>query len=115
MIPDNVLKYKGYTAVVSYDAEDNILVGSVVGVDDIIGFHADSAEEIRKEFKIAIDGYLETCKRAGEKPDKPRGGLITLALPLDLELCLERAAEETGKNTKTLILDAVQAAYRTRK
>ena len=43
----NSLKYKGYTARIDFDPEDEIFVGRVVGIKDIIGFHAEVAKELR--------------------------------------------------------------------
>ena len=43
----NSLKYKGYTARIDFDPEDEIFVGRVVGIKDIIGFHAESAKELQ--------------------------------------------------------------------
>lgn len=35
--------HKGYTAHIQYDDRDGIFVGRVLGIVDIIGFHADTA------------------------------------------------------------------------
>lgn len=108
---DNILRYKGYTASVQFDADDGILVGIVLGIKDIIDFHGDSVETIRKEFKVAIDEYIKACKKLGREPNKPRQGKIVLALPIEIEAGLEQVVEETGKSAKALILDAVKDTY----
>ena len=56
----NIMSYKGYTAIVDYSAEDECLVGHLAGIDDIVGFHGDSEEEIRKAFEEAVDFYIQT-------------------------------------------------------
>lgn len=108
---DNILRYKGYTASVQFDADDGILVGIVLGIKDIIDFHGDSVDAIRKEFKVAIDEYIKACKKLGREPNKPRQGKIVLMLPVDIEAGLEQVVAETGKSAKALILDAVKDAY----
>ena len=35
------MSYKGYTASMVFDADDKIIVGRVLGIDDIIAFHAE--------------------------------------------------------------------------
>ena len=35
----NSLSYKGYVARVEFDGEDEIFVGHIAGVADVVGFH----------------------------------------------------------------------------
>lgn len=108
---DNILRYKGYTASIQFDADDGILVGIVLGIKDIIDFHGESVESIQKEFKVAIEEYIKACKKLGREPNKPRQGKIILTLPVEIEAGLEQVIEETGKSANTLILDAVKDMY----
>jgi predicted HicB family RNase H-like nuclease len=71
----NAMKYKGYTARMEFDAEDNILVGKVLGVEDIIVFHAESVHEFQAAFHTAIDGLYRSerevepeARKAGQWP-----------------------------------------------
>ena len=52
---NNTMKYKSYTAIVEFSAEDECLVGHIAGINDLIGFHADSVEEIRQVFHETVD------------------------------------------------------------
>ena len=47
----NTLTYKGYTARIDFDDRDNILVGRVLGVSAIIGFHGETVAELRADFE----------------------------------------------------------------
>ena len=38
----NTMTYKGYTACIDFDDRDNILVGRLLGIHDVIAFHADN-------------------------------------------------------------------------
>jgi predicted HicB family RNase H-like nuclease len=58
----NTIKYKDYTAKVDFDSEDEIFVGKVIGINDIISFHAKTVEELNPAFHDAINHYLEACK-----------------------------------------------------
>jgi predicted HicB family RNase H-like nuclease len=42
----SVMKYKGYTARIDFDARDNIFVGRVLGVRSIVGFHGDTVAKL---------------------------------------------------------------------
>ncbi len=55
----NIMKYKGYLARIEYSADDGCLIGRVIGMRDIIGFHGDSVEAIEKEFHESIDFYID--------------------------------------------------------
>ena len=65
-----ILEYKGYTASVEYDEEDNIYFGKVIGISDLISFHGESITDVKKNFKESIECYLEFCKEVGKIPEK---------------------------------------------
>jgi len=67
----NSMSYKGYTARIEFDERDDIFVGRVLGVRDIISFHADSVAELCAELSVAVDDYLTDCAERGVSPDKP--------------------------------------------
>ena len=95
---NNTITYKGYTAIVGFSADDECLVGHIAGINDVIGFHADSAEEIRKVFHETVDDYLATCAKLGREPNKPYSGKITLRLPPELHAQLAVQAEANGSS-----------------
>ncbi len=41
------LTYKGYSARIEFDAEDELFVGHLAGIQDPIGFHADTVTASR--------------------------------------------------------------------
>ena len=45
-----IMEYKGYHAIVEFDAEDQIFVGVVFGIADSLSFHGTSVEELEKSF-----------------------------------------------------------------
>lgn len=60
-----VMKYNSFTARVEYSDEDGLFVGHIAGVKDVVGFHGESINELRKAFEEAVTDYLETCARPG--------------------------------------------------
>jgi predicted HicB family RNase H-like nuclease len=66
----NTMTYQGYTARIDFDDRDNLFVGRLLGIRDVIGFHADSVAELRAAFEEAVGDYLETCAALGKSPDK---------------------------------------------
>lgn len=47
------------------------LVGRVLGVNAIIGFHSETLAEFRADFEATIDFMLEDCRARGIAPEKP--------------------------------------------
>jgi predicted HicB family RNase H-like nuclease len=63
----NTLSYKGYTARIDFDARDDIFIGRILGVRDIISFHSETTHGLQREFEIAVDDYLADCEKQGKK------------------------------------------------
>ena len=58
--------YKGYAATSAYDPEDGIFFGRVAGIEDGVGFHADTRSGLLAAFQEAVDDYLATCLLLGK-------------------------------------------------
>jgi predicted HicB family RNase H-like nuclease len=94
----NVMTYKGYMAPIEFDAEDGLLVGHIAGINDVVGFHASSVEELNAAFHEAVDDYLETCKKVGKSPDKPFSGQVMVRVRPEVHARSALAAQVTGKS-----------------
>ncbi len=70
----NKMTYRGYVASMTFDAEDEIFVGRVLDVDDIISFHGESIPEFEANFRTAVDDYILVCE-SDPKPKRTRSGL----------------------------------------
>ncbi|AZU03747.1 hypothetical protein X907_1212 [Glycocaulis alkaliphilus] len=102
------MRYRGYRARVDYDSEDKVFAGRIVGITDVIGFHADTVAALERAFHDAVDDYLETCAALGKSPDKPYSG--NLMLRIDPELHREAAvsAELRGSSLNQLVEQALK-------
>ena len=94
----NSMSYKGYTARIEFDERDDIFVGRVLGVRDIISFHAASVAELRAEFHLAVDDYLADCAERGVSPDKPASGKVMLRIRPEVHAAATIAAQAAGKS-----------------
>ncbi len=65
------MRYKDYIAHIFYSDEDGCFVGDLVGIRDIVSFHADSLEEIRTVFEETVDDYVLMCEELGRPAQKP--------------------------------------------
>jgi predicted HicB family RNase H-like nuclease len=64
----NIIEYKGYQASVTYEADDDLLVGRILNIDGIVSFHGTSIQEMKSAFEEALDDYLAYCKESGREP-----------------------------------------------
>ena len=104
----NMLAYKGYHAAIEYDADDGILVGSVIGTRDILAFHGSSTSEIESAFHSCIDTYLEICERRGIEPDKEYKGSFNIRISPALHREAAIKAEEAGISLNQFIQQAIE-------
>ena len=106
----NAMTYKGYAALVEFDADDHIFAGRLVGIDDIVTFHGASVDELEAGFRESVDHYLETSERLGRKPQKPYSGKLMLRVAPDLHARLATAAELSGKSLNQWASEALGRA-----
>ena len=78
------MEYKGYMATVGYSAGDKVFYGKIEGINDLVNFEADNVKDLEKEFKAAINDYLETCKELGKEPDKVYKGVFNVRVTREL-------------------------------
>jgi len=84
-----MMQYKGYSATVVFDDENDLFHGEVLGIRDVVTFQGSSAKDLRRAFKESVDDYLDFCRQRGESPDKPVSGRFVLRISprLHRELC----------------------------
>ena len=90
------MTYKGYAARIEYSDEDACFIGHVAGINDVVGFHAESVKELRAAFEEAVDDYLETCEKLGRPPQKPYSGKLMLRVPPEIHARAAMMAEAHG-------------------
>lgn len=94
----NVMQYKGYSARIEFDADDEIFTGRLAGIADVIGFHADTVAGLKLAFQEAVDDYLATCEKLGRAPHKPYSGRVMFRIDPDTHARAAKAAELAGKS-----------------
>lgn len=103
----NTMAYRGYPARIEYSEADECFIGHIAGINDIVGFHGDSVDELRRAFEEAVDDYLETCERLGRPPQKPYSGRLMLRMPPEVHAAVARAAELQGKSINQWATEAL--------
>lgn len=108
------MQHKGYFARVEYDAQDEVFTGRLAGINDVVGFHADSVEGLKAAFHEAVDDYVETCRRTGKEPEKAFSGRLMLRVRPEVHARASLAANLAGKSLnqwgEEVLLAAADAA-----
>jgi predicted HicB family RNase H-like nuclease len=104
---NNTMKYKGYTALIEYSAEDDCFVGKVVGVRHSIVFDGTSVEEIHANFVDMIDDYPAMCVDLGQEPNAPASEIMVPIAPT-LYAQIAKKAEYDGVPFSTVMESALQ-------
>lgn len=94
----NSMTYKGYTARIEYDDEDEIFTGRLAGIRDGVGFHADTVEALRDAFHEAVEDYIQTCADVGKEPQKAFSGQVMFRVDPEVHRKAALAAELSGKS-----------------
>ena len=111
---NSMLEYKGYHASVEFDAEDNLFIGEVFGINDSLNFHGTSVTELKEMFKQCIDNYLDLCEKIGKKPDKEFKGTFNVRIPPELH---KKAALKAARQNITLnqyVIQAIKQSFETK-
>ena len=73
-----MMEYKGYIAAVAYDDMAQALFGTIVNAHPGFSavFEATDVKQLRKEFEISVEDYLDWCEEGGVQPAKPFYGKL---------------------------------------
>jgi len=108
----NAMHYNGFSARIDYDDEDQIFFGRLVGIGDVISFHADTVAELRAAFEETVDDYVETCRKLGKEPNKPYSGKLMFRVKPELHASAARAASLEGKSLNQWAEDVLTEAVK---
>lgn len=100
--------YKGYQGSVKVSVEDNCLHGKIEFISDLVNYEAETVDQLEKEFRLAVDSYLETCKETGMEPKKPFKGSFNVRIGEELHEKAAKRAGEIGKSLNDYIKDIVK-------
>jgi predicted HicB family RNase H-like nuclease len=106
--------YKGYTAHIEFDAVDELFVGRLAGINDVVGFHAETVEGLKTAFHEAVDDYIDTCARVGKTAEKPYSGKLMVRVAPEVHAQAALAAQLSGQSLNRWMEGVLlQAAQRT--
>ena len=102
------MEYKGYHAYIRYSDEDKLFTGEVIGINDSLGFHGSSVDELEKMFHQTIDNYLDMCAAFGKVPDKEYKGQFNVRIPSALHRSAVICAKQRNISLNEFVTKAIQ-------
>lgn len=108
---NSMLEYKGYHATIEYDAEDEIFVGEVFGIADMLCFHGTSIEELKRMFQQSIENYLELCAQVGKEPEKEFKGTFNVRITPELHKKAALAAASQKITLNQYVMKAIEKSF----
>ena len=111
---DNIMKYKGYWARIQYSDEDECFWGEIEGLKkDVILFEGNTVKELKKDFKDAIEHYIQVCKETNTEPEKQCKGSLNVRLGVELHNKAKMKSIEKKISINELIKEAVTLYLKT--
>lgn len=108
----NLMQHRGYTASMTFDTADKVIVGRVLDIDDILTFHGESIAEFEANFHTVVDGYIAACEALGGEPEKPASGRMMLRVSPEVHAASLKAAALSGTSLNRWAEQALKAASR---
>lgn len=109
---NNLMNYKDFTAKVEFFADDNVIVGRLIGIDDIVMFEAETVDELQSAFREAVDFHIEVCEKTGKSSKKNYSGKLMFRLPSELHARIAETAAKHGKSINEFGKEIFEAAIK---
>jgi len=99
---------KGYIGSIEYSSEDKCFYGKLEMIDDVVTFEATTAEDLEKNFRHAVDEYIETCKQLGREPQKTYKGVFNVRIDPLLHKKFYLEARRAGMSLNAFVGQVLQ-------
>ena len=104
----NMMILDGYNAKIEYDSDLDLFRGEILGLSGGADFYGKSPKELRTEFRMSLEIFLQVCSEKGIEPRKRYSGKFNLRIPPDLHEKLAIVAQAEGKSINTLAQEALE-------
>ena len=93
---------------VEFGAEDGVLYGKIIGVNDLVTYEATSVEGLQAAFVDAVEDYLATCKELEKEPNKFFKGVFNVRTSNETHRELAIMAEKKKMKLNELVNKAFE-------
>ncbi len=100
---EDYLKHGGYLGSVKFSAEDGVLHGEIIGINDLVNYEGISIVELKKAFEESVNDYLETCTALEKEPNKFFKGVFNVRTSTERHRDLAIIAEKKKMKLNELV------------
>ncbi len=101
--------YKGIEGTCEVSIDDGVLFGKLILKGDLVTYEATTPAGLKREFRAAVDDYLEHCKAKNREPDRPFKGLFNIRISPEEHEWAVRCAKAQRKTLNAFVRKAVKA------
>ncbi len=106
----NLMEINGYSAVIKYDPEIEMLRGEFIGLNGSADFYANNIEDLKKEGAISLKIFVDACQKRNIEPRKKYSGKVNVRVPSKLHANITSAAIAEGKSLNRWVVDTLDNA-----
>ena len=101
--------YKGYQGSVETSIEDGVLHGKILFINDLVTYEAQTLKALKKQFELAVNDYLASCKELDKEPDKTLTGQFNVRVGEDLHKRIALQSLQTDTSINAVVVAALSA------
>ncbi|VAX21682.1 hypothetical protein MNBD_NITROSPINAE03-642 [hydrothermal vent metagenome] len=102
-----LFEHKGYFGSAEVDMRRGCLSGQILFIEDIMVYEGKTLENLKANFKNAVNNYLETCETLGQEPQQPYSGALTVEIGEDLHRETTFQAKITSESVDEYVKKAI--------
>lgn len=103
-----MLEYKGYYGSVNFSAEDKVFYGKLEFINSTVLFEGTDIKSLEKDFKNAVNDYIEMCQEKGLEPQKPFKGTFNVRTGPELHRRAVLYAQTKNTNLNKIVIEALE-------
>jgi len=104
----DILRFKGYEGSAELDMSTMACRGKLLFIDDLVTYEADTPAQLKHEFELAVEDYLQTCAEIGKEPQRPFKGLFNVRVSPDLHRSAALRATKDGISLNEVVVAALK-------
>jgi len=74
------MEYRGFCSKVEYCSESEVFHGKIMNIDGLVSFEGRTVEELKKDFREAVDYYIKSCEKIGKELKKQYKGSLNIRI-----------------------------------
>ena len=105
---NNLMEYRGYSSKIEYSDEDEVFHGKIIDINGLVSFEGTTVEELKKEFRDAVDRHIEFCEKNNKEPKKQYKGNFNVRIEPNLHKEAIMLAKSLAMSLNQFVASAIK-------